>query len=310
MSTYPTHSFPYTDFHDNNLDFLLSKYQAIVDDIDQLKSRVTSAESDITSLTTRMTAAEGNISSLSSRMSTAEGNISSLSSRMSTAEGNITSNTNNITSLTSRMSTAEGNISSLSTRMTTAEGNITSNTNNITSLTSRMSAAESNITALGNTVSGYSSSITSLDTRVSALEQASSKESMEFVIRDPNGNRTNLDLQYRRNTQTSEYTSVLLRDSNPDHPNGIFTYNEFIECLHYARFKLRDVLTATSSEFYELLLTNLVINSGSITSINFAGFRSNLSGNQDPSMFEAFNVTITAGTDPGTYDINITCNSL
>ena len=117
MSTYPTHGFPYTDYHDNNLDFLLSKYQGIVDDIDQLKSRVTSTESDITALITRMTAAEGNITSLRSRMTTAEGNISSLTSRMSAAESDIDDiqasqeiDENDILNLKSRMSTAENTL--------------------------------------------------------------------------------------------------------------------------------------------------------------------------------------------------------
>ena len=146
MSTFPLHQFPYTDFQDVNLDYILKNFKVFEDDIANLK--------------TRMTIAEGSIIELSTHMDTAESNISSLTSRMGTAEGRITN-------LLSRMSTAESNISSLTTRMGTAE-------NNISSLTGHMGIAESNITTLQSQVSGWSSMTAKNNGKIDALASAQS----------------------------------------------------------------------------------------------------------------------------------------
>ena len=150
MSTFPIHQYPYTDFQDVNLDYILKNFKVFEDDITSLKQRMTSAEENISSLTSRMSTAEGNISSLTSRMSTAEGNISSLSSRMSTAEGNISS-------LISRMSTAESNIDDIKASQEIDE-------NDILNLKSRMSTAENTL----NTAVTYT--IPAIEQNVEAIE--------------------------------------------------------------------------------------------------------------------------------------------
>lgn len=102
--------FPYTDFHDLNLDWLLTQVRELVERMDQ-------AEQDIDALEVRMDAAEADIDALEGRMDQAEQDIDALEGRMDTAEGDIDA-------LEGRMDTAEGDIDALEGRMDTAEGKI------------------------------------------------------------------------------------------------------------------------------------------------------------------------------------------
>lgn len=102
--------FPYTNFHDLNLDWLLTQVRELVERMDK-------AEEDIDALEVRMDTAEADIDALEGRMDTAEDNIEDLQTRMTTAEGDIDA-------LEGRMDTAEGDIDALEGRMDTAEGKI------------------------------------------------------------------------------------------------------------------------------------------------------------------------------------------
>lgn len=126
--------YPYTNFEQLNLDWLMETAGAF-------EGRLNTAESRISSLTSRMDTAEGDISSLKGRMTTTETNVTSLFNRMGTAEDDITSlkgrtttNENDISSLTSRVTTDEANITSLNGRVGSAESNINSLRSDLNSL--------------------------------------------------------------------------------------------------------------------------------------------------------------------------------
>ena len=113
--------FPYTNFHDLNLDWLLQKVQdheerltQAEQDIDALEGRMDQAEADIDALEGRMDQAEQDIDALEGRMNTAEDDIDDLEGRMQTAE-------NDIDALEGRMQTAEGKITNLETAATANE---------------------------------------------------------------------------------------------------------------------------------------------------------------------------------------------
>ena len=123
--------YPYTNFEQLNLDWLMEK-------VGHFDARITAVEERATSLEGRMDTAEGDIDALEGRMDTAEGDIDALEGRMDTAEGDIDA-------LEGRMDTAEGDIDALEGRMDTAEGDIDA-------LEGRMDTAEGDIDALETTV--------------------------------------------------------------------------------------------------------------------------------------------------------------
>ena len=140
--------YPYTDFHEMNLDWIVNKTEECVDTVSEFDTRLTTAEGNITNLQGRMTTAEGSITTLQSgvtslqgRMTTAEGDISGLKTRMTTAEGNISTLQTNVTNLSNHDETTDRAVQALETNMTTAQGDISG-------LKTRMTAAESDIDAL------------------------------------------------------------------------------------------------------------------------------------------------------------------
>ena len=109
--------FPYTNFHDLNLDWLLQKVKDHETRITSLEGRMDQAEQDIDALEERMQTAEDDIDALEGRMDTAEDDINALEGRMDTAEDDIDA-------LEGRMDTAEDDIDALEGRMDTAEDDI------------------------------------------------------------------------------------------------------------------------------------------------------------------------------------------
>lgn len=135
------HKYPYTNFEQLNLDWLMEHVGAFDDRLNQV-------EATVTDLNTRVDTVESDVTALQGRMTDAEGEILSLG-------GRVTTNENDISDLKDRMDDAEGDISDIKPRLTTAEGNISS-------LDDRITADES-------TINGIRSDLNALDTEVDAI---------------------------------------------------------------------------------------------------------------------------------------------
>lgn len=140
--------YPYTDFHELNLDWIVDKTEDCVDIVTSYNDRLTAAEGNITNLQGRMTTAEGNITSLQGRMTTAEthieiaeSDIDTLQGSMSSAESDIDALQTAVSNLSDHDETTDRAVASLQADMTTAQ-------QDIDSLETRMTAAEGDIDAL------------------------------------------------------------------------------------------------------------------------------------------------------------------
>ena len=126
--------FPYVNFHEKNIDWILRDIKKRDDDIADLQERMTAAEGNITNLFTITTSLDGRVTICETRITAAETDISGLKTRVTAAESNITD-------LQGRMTEAESDIDDLETGLSSAQSSITSHG-------LRLSLAETNIAAL------------------------------------------------------------------------------------------------------------------------------------------------------------------
>lgn len=178
----PTYKYPFSDFHDLNLDYIIERFKYFeysITDLyekhDALKERVRTTENNITDLTerirqneqqdfqlrVRVSTAENNITSLQSRMTAVEGNVTSLLSRMSTAEGQISSISSVVNNLDNRMNTAEDNIEDL-------QGSYTNLDRNVNTIYERIGILADKVTLLKSRTLRTSNYATNTDTGISA----------------------------------------------------------------------------------------------------------------------------------------------
>ena len=149
MGLFENNQFPYTNFHEMNLDWIAEKIEDAAGISENINGRVTQCETDIQTLDGRMDTAEGRITSQGNRLTTAEGDIDTLETTTGSQGTRLTTAEGDIDALEGRMDTAEGDIDALEGRMDTAEGDIDA-------LEGRMDTAEGDIDSLESTVAGKS----------------------------------------------------------------------------------------------------------------------------------------------------------
>lgn len=117
MGLFENSHFPYTNFHEMNMDKLVETVEEAAGQAGQMADRMGAAERDIDTLETRADTTDVRIASINSNIDSVESDIDALETRATTSEGNITA-------LTTRVTTAEGDIDALDTRLTTDEATI------------------------------------------------------------------------------------------------------------------------------------------------------------------------------------------
>ena len=170
MLEYFRHKYPYTDFHELNLDWFLGEFKVIMDRVDAIDTRLTQAEADIDELQAevldlneRVEALSEALDILTNRVDNAEEDIVDLQNRLALAEGSISD-------LLSRMTQVETAVVNVTARVTTAENDIDTLGTDLSALTTRVDTAEDDIDALETRVGSDESSISGLDTRLTAAE--------------------------------------------------------------------------------------------------------------------------------------------
>lgn len=138
MGLFENSHFPYTNFHEMNMDKLVEIVEDSAGKAGEVTNRVTTVENKVTVLEGRADTTDGEISdingdinSINSSLNTVNSQISSLDTRTTQSEGDINVLENVTGGLQDRMTTAENDIDNLEstvgnlgTRMTTAEDNI------------------------------------------------------------------------------------------------------------------------------------------------------------------------------------------
>ena len=118
MGLFENSHFPYTNFHEMNLDKLVEICEGSAGQAAALSSRVTAAEQDIDTLETRADGTDNQISLINGRLSTAENDIDTLEARADSADSRISTNAGKI-------AVNESDIDALETRLTADEATIT-----------------------------------------------------------------------------------------------------------------------------------------------------------------------------------------
>lgn len=127
--------FPYSNFHQLNIDWVLEKVKYCLAQVEAFATRLENAEDDIadlqsavsnlqTALEALRTNLQNQINTLGSRVTVNESDIADLKPRMTAAEQNIEDLTGDIDDIETRMDTAENDIDALETSMATAETDI------------------------------------------------------------------------------------------------------------------------------------------------------------------------------------------
>lgn len=110
----PIRNFPYSDYHDLNLDFLLKQFQQYELDIEELKRRVKALEDwreiidpVINNLSSRVTTIEGNITNIFNRLGIVENDIVNIKSNIITINNTLDSHNTRILNNTTRVTIQE-----------------------------------------------------------------------------------------------------------------------------------------------------------------------------------------------------------
>lgn len=118
MGLFENSHFPYTNFHEMNLDKLVEICEGSAGQTQALSTRMTAAEQDIDTLETRAAGTDNQISLINGRVTTAENDIDALEARADSADSRISTNAGKI-------AVNENDIDALETRLTGDEATIT-----------------------------------------------------------------------------------------------------------------------------------------------------------------------------------------
>lgn len=120
MYKLPLWKYPYTDFHDINLDWIIERIQEMYSIIDQkIADAVNPIITSVNALTTRVDNIDTLISGLTTRMNTAEENITSINNSISTIEDNIEALTIDVESNTADITNLNEEVNSITTTVST-----------------------------------------------------------------------------------------------------------------------------------------------------------------------------------------------
>lgn len=171
--------YPYTNFEQLNLDYILTETAKFSHRVEVLEEKVEDHE-------TRLSSAEEDIKTLEERANDIE-------ERLDVVETDITTIKDDISGLETRVAANETEISGIKTRLTGDEANISALQNEtsnqdvrITTLENQMQTAQGDIVALEGKNQAQDNDITALGIRISGLEE-------HTVVANPGGTGANLN---------------------------------------------------------------------------------------------------------------------
>lgn len=163
MRDYFNHKYPYTDFHELNLDWFLGELKKLVDELEILKTRMDNAEEDIDTLQAEMLDIQDRVALLESglqdaldRLDNVESDIDNILSAISDMQDNIDSILSELERHMNLIRDCQDDISSIeddiNTRIDPALEDLRSSIDNLTLLVSYDSATEELTFSIGSEV--------------------------------------------------------------------------------------------------------------------------------------------------------------
>lgn len=163
MANFFNHKYPYTDFHELNLDWFLAEFKKLIDELDALKVRMTNAEADIDTLQAQMTNVMQRITSLESDVTDIFEHLDNIDEVQARILTDLSEQLNRIISIEGDVSNIEINVDNINTSIESLDNAIGLVEEGLSNLTSRVTDVESNISDINNTLDDVEDNISDIN---------------------------------------------------------------------------------------------------------------------------------------------------
>lgn len=177
----PFEDFPYTDYHNLNLDWILKRLREVnerlievnrrLDEVnarlDEIEDELVAINAELVRLNTLITEIQATLKSHSDAIVSLQDELSRLKSEFTTTINNINSQ---LSTLTTKVDKNTTDITNLTNKVSASTGDITNLTTKVEKNTTDISTLKNSITSINSQITDINSNISSLTTRVKTLE--------------------------------------------------------------------------------------------------------------------------------------------
>lgn len=111
-------TYPYTDFHEMNLDWFLAKFKEIEELVNGFEADLSDVQGDISTIQSDITAIRGQITTITGNITTLRTDMTAAQSAITALQGSVTTLISDMADVKVRLLAAEGTIGTLDTRLT------------------------------------------------------------------------------------------------------------------------------------------------------------------------------------------------